>query len=63
MVLNVFSYWAIGFPLAWYFGVHAGYGAPAVWLGLIAGLFVCAILLTPRYGVISQRALQLERPI
>ena len=56
MLLNVISYWGIGFPLAWYFGLRAGQGAAAVWLGLIAGLLVCAILLTLRYRAISQRA-------
>lgn len=60
MLLNVFSYWGIGFPLAWYFGLRAGQGASAVWLGLIAGLLVCAILLTLRYRLISGRAVLRE---
>jgi MATE family multidrug resistance protein len=58
MLLNVVSYWAIGFPLAWYFGLRAGQGPAAVWLGLIAGLLVCAVLLTLRYRVISRHAVQ-----
>jgi multidrug resistance protein, MATE family len=57
MLLNVFSYWIVGFPLAWWFGVAQGRGPEAVWLALIVGLFVCALLLTARYRFITQRAL------
>jgi MATE family multidrug resistance protein len=58
MLLNILAYWGIGFPLAWYFGLRAGQGAAAVWLGLIAGLLVCAVLLTIRYSVISRHAVR-----
>ena len=57
MVLNVVAYWLVGFPLAYGFGVVLGQGASAVWTGLIAGLFACAVLLTWRYAVVSRRAL------
>jgi MATE family multidrug resistance protein len=56
MVLNIFSYWIVGFPLAYWFGVAQQRGPPAVWMGLIAGLFVCAVLLTARYRFITRRA-------
>ena len=26
--------WLVGLPLAWYFGVHLGYGLPGVWVGM-----------------------------
>jgi len=48
LAVNLFAYWGIGFPLAWWFGVTQARGAPGVWIGLIAGLFVAAVLLAWR---------------
>lgn len=56
MVLCVVAYWGLGFPLAWGLGVAAGQGAPGVWIGLIAGLFAAASLLTLRWRWITRRA-------
>jgi MATE family multidrug resistance protein len=49
MVLCVISYWGVGFPLSYYFGLHRGLGATYVWIGLIAGLTVSAALLLLRF--------------
>lgn len=49
MVLTAIAYWGIGFPLAWWFGIRLGYGANAVWIGLIAGLSAAAALLLWRF--------------
>jgi MATE family multidrug resistance protein len=54
MAMNVFSYWLLGFPLAWWLGVGLGQGAPGVWTGLITGLFACAVLLSVRYRHITR---------
>jgi multidrug resistance protein, MATE family len=54
MVMNVFSYWVLGFPLAWWLGVGLGHGAPGVWTGLITGLFAAAVLLSVRYRHITR---------
>jgi MATE family multidrug resistance protein len=62
MLLNLFSYWGIGFPLAYGLGVARGLGPVYVWVGLIAGLTVCALLLNVRYAVISRRALTALAP-
>ncbi len=56
MWLCVAAYWGVGFPLAWGLGVVAGRGAPAIWLGLIAGLFTAATLLTLRWRYVTARA-------
>jgi multidrug resistance protein, MATE family len=61
MLFNVFSYWVVGFPLAYWFGVSQGHGPRAVWLALIVGLFVCALLLASRFGFITRRAVALRR--
>jgi MATE family multidrug resistance protein len=62
MLLNLFSYWGIGFPLAYGLGVARGLGPVYVWVGLIAGLTVCAVLLNVRYSVISRRAVNAALP-
>lgn len=54
MWLNVLSYWGIGFPLAWWLGVRAGWSAAGVWTGLIVGLFACALLLSVRYHLLTR---------
>lgn len=49
MLICVFSYWLVGFPLAYVLGVSRMLGPVYVWLGLIVGLTVCALLLVTRY--------------
>lgn len=49
MLICVFSYWVVGFPLAYIVGIQQMHGPVFVWLGLIAGLTVCALLLLARY--------------
>lgn len=62
MVLCLLAYWGVGFPLAYGLGVARGLGPVYVWVGLIAGLTVSAILLNVRYALISRRALRTARP-
>jgi MATE family multidrug resistance protein len=56
MAITLFAYWFVGFPIAYVLGVHQARGPVYVWLGLIAGLCVAALLLSLRYRVISKRA-------
>lgn len=56
MGINLVSYWLVGFPLAYGFGVIYGLGAVAVWSGLIAGLSFSAVLLSLRYARVTSRA-------
>lgn len=58
MVLNLVSYWVVGFPLAFGLGVAMGGGPVYVWVGLIAGLTACAIALNLRYRVVSSAAVR-----
>lgn len=55
MVLCVFSYWVVGFTLAYVLGVRQAGGPVYVWLGLTVGLTVSAILLVTRYLRVSTR--------
>jgi MATE family multidrug resistance protein len=49
MLICVFGYWMVGFPLAYVLGVRQGRGPAYVWVGLTVGLTVCAVLLIARY--------------
>lgn len=49
MLYTVVAYWGLGFPAAWWLGIHQGRGAQAVWMGLIIGLLVAGILMTARF--------------
>jgi len=55
MAMTLIAYWLIGFPTAYILGVQQGRGPVYVWLGLILGLSVAALLLNLRYRVISKR--------
>ena len=48
MLITVFAYWGVGLPLGAWFGLHLGRGAPGLWIGLILGLSVAAVLLALR---------------
>lgn len=58
MLLNLVSYWGLGFPLAFGLGVVMGGGPVYVWVGLIAGLTACAIALNLRYRAVSSAAVR-----
>ena len=53
-IMNIFAYWVVGFPLAWYLGVVLDFGLQGIWIGLIVGLSVCALLLNWRFWQISK---------
>lgn len=55
MMMNVGSYWLLAFPMAWYAGIHARLGPVAVWVALITGLTVTAMLLNARFLKLSNR--------
>lgn len=54
MALSIFSYWMVGFTLAYELGVRERGGPVYVWLGLTAGLTASAILLVARYLYVSR---------
>lgn len=55
MAVNFVAYWLIGIPVGWYFGLHAGYGAPGLWYGLIAGLTIAGVLHVGRFYWMTKR--------
>jgi len=58
MMLNFVAYWLVGFPVAWWLGIHEQQGPVGIWTGLIVGLFTCAVLLSLRFRQVSDRAVR-----
>ena len=53
MYITFAAYWLIGFPISYYLGLHTTLGAIGIWLGLLAGLTVAAILLYIRFNKLT----------
>ena len=55
MFIAAFAYWGIGMPLGAGLGLWLGWGPRGMWLGLIAGLLVAAVLMARRFLGSSRR--------
>ena len=49
MIMATFSYWVIGLPTSYLLAFYWGFGGVGIWLGLVLGLMVAAILLMWRF--------------
>lgn len=49
MLITGFAYWGVGMPVGGWLAFGAGYGARGMWMGLVAGLTVAALLLFARF--------------
>ena len=54
-IITFFAYWIVGFPISYYFGIHTEYKSAGIWMGLLAGLSVSAILLYIRFNYLSKK--------
>ena len=54
MVINMFSYWVLAFPLSYLAAVTFRSPPSYIWGGFVIGLTVAAVLLTVRYNRVSQ---------
>ena len=54
MVINMFSYWLLAFPISYLAAVTYRASPAYIWLGFVIGLTVAAVLLTVRYGKVSR---------
>jgi MATE family multidrug resistance protein len=61
MVYTVIAYWLFGMPVGWWLTFRAGWGAPGMWVGMIAGLGSAACLLGLRLWRIGHARLPAER--
>ncbi len=49
MIMAIFSYWLVGLPISLLLGFVVGWEGVGVWLGLVVGLLVAAVLLMRRF--------------
>lgn len=49
MLVTIFAYWLVGLPVGWWLAFPGRLGARGMWMGLVAGLSVAAILLLGRF--------------
>ena len=54
LIMSLISYYAIGLPFAYIAGSHLGLGPVGVWLGLLVGLMLAAILYLYRFNKITK---------
>ena len=54
MFITLFAYWIVGMPVGWWLAFPHGLGARGMWMGLIAGLSIAAVLLTRRFWKLAR---------
>ena len=59
-LITFISYWLVGFPVSWFLGKEDVYGSFGIWLGLLAGLTVAAILLYIRFNYLTKQLIKLK---
>jgi len=62
MVINIFAYWVLAFPLAYLAAVTYKSPPSYVWGGFVIGLTTAGILLTWRYARLSRAYLESDSP-
>ncbi len=55
LVIAALSYWAVGVPCSYVLGFVLGWEGVGVWLGLVVGLAMAAVLLNARFWMVSLR--------
>ncbi|MGS2763971.1 MATE family efflux transporter [Sinomicrobium sp. M5D2P9] len=52
------AYWIIGFPISYYLGLHTEWRSTGIWVGLLAGLSVSAVLLYARFNYLTKQLIR-----
>ncbi|WP_103070776.1 MATE family efflux transporter [Aquimarina sediminis] len=53
-LITFIAYWIVGFPISYYLGLHTEYKSAGIWIGLLAGLTVSALLLYARFNHLTK---------
>jgi MATE family multidrug resistance protein len=54
-LITFIAYWLVGFPISYFLGKQEAYASFGIWLGLLAGLTMAAILLYIRFNYLTKR--------
>ncbi|SFW75290.1 multidrug resistance protein, MATE family [Sinomicrobium oceani] len=52
------AYWIVGFPVSYYLGLHTEWESAGIWMGLLAGLSVSAVLLFIRFNNLTRKLIR-----
>lgn len=58
--ITFIAYWVVGFPISYYLGLYTDFGSSGIWIGLLAGLTVSAILLYIRFNYLSKKLINTQ---
>lgn len=53
--ITFIAYWLVGFPICYYLGLHSELKSSGIWVGLLLGLSVSAVLLYLRFNYLTKR--------
>ncbi len=62
MIVTTFAYWCVGMPVGWWLAFRHGFGARGMWMGLIAGLSMAAVLLSWRFWRLARNPPGIAQP-
>lgn len=60
MLITFVAYWGLGLPLGLLLGIYFDGGPQALWIGLIVGLAVAAVLLNTRFVLLTRRLMRYD---
>jgi len=58
MYITFVAYWIVGFPICFLLGKTYGLGSQGIWIGLLSGLTVSAILLYLRFNYLTNKLIE-----
>lgn len=58
--ITFIAYWVFGFPISFVLGKMLRYGSQGIWIGLLSGLTMSAILLFTRFNYLSKKLIPLK---
>lgn len=59
--ITFIAYWVVGFPISYYLGLYTEYKNSGIWIGLLAGLTVSAVLLYIRFDYLTKKLIKKNR--
>ncbi len=62
LIANLIGNWLFGIPLAWWLGVHAGYGLRGLWFGRAFGSVIAALIQLLAWNYHMQKAARSSEP-
>ena len=57
-IITFIAYWIVGFPLCYFLGKTLDLGSRGIWIGLLAGLTVSAVLLYLRFNYLTNKLIK-----